>query len=86
MCWYAHREPYVPHDIMVERMIRSTFSSSNVYRVVDDNRNFYRNMVINVMRMNQIHVDQCPIVYEKSNADAARFFERTNMRWLHKSQ
>jgi hypothetical protein len=21
MCWYAHEEPYVPHDTMVERMI-----------------------------------------------------------------
>jgi hypothetical protein len=74
MCWYAHKEPYVLHDIMVERMIESTFSFSNVYRVVDDNSNPYRNIVMNAIRMNQIHVNQCPIVYEKSNVDATRFF------------
>jgi hypothetical protein len=21
MCWYAHREPFVPHEIMVERIV-----------------------------------------------------------------
>ena len=56
ICWYAHGEPYVLHDIMVERMVGSTFSSNNVYRVVNDNSNPYRNMVMNAMRMNQIYV------------------------------
>jgi hypothetical protein len=45
MCWYAHREPYVPHDTMVERMVRSTSSSSNMDGVVDDNSNRYMNMI-----------------------------------------
>jgi hypothetical protein len=36
MCWYAHGEPYVPHDTMIGRIIDSTSSSSNVHGVVDD--------------------------------------------------
>jgi hypothetical protein len=41
---------------MVERMVGSTFSSSNVHGVVDDNNNPYKNIVIDAIRMNQIHV------------------------------
>jgi len=37
---------------MVERMVGSTFSASNVHEVVDDNSNPYRNMVMDAMRMN----------------------------------
>ena len=33
-CRYAHKESYVPYEIMVERMVRSTFNSSNVYGVI----------------------------------------------------
>jgi hypothetical protein len=40
--WFAHEEPYVTYEIMIERMIGSTFSSSNVHGVVDDNNNPYR--------------------------------------------
>jgi len=42
LCWNVYEEPYVPHDTIVERMVGSTFSSSNVYGVVDDNNNLYR--------------------------------------------
>jgi hypothetical protein len=31
---------------MIERIGKSTFSSSNVHGVVDDNHNSYRNMVV----------------------------------------
>jgi len=41
---------------MIEKMVGSTFSASNVYEAVDDNNNPYRNMVMDVMRMNQGHV------------------------------
>ena len=74
MYWYAHKEPYVPHDIMVEKMVGSTSSSSNVYRVVDENSNPYKNMVMEVMRMNQGNAGQFPIIDEKPNADVVRFF------------
>jgi len=39
LCWYAHGEPHVPHDTMVERMFGSTSCSSNVYGVVNENSN-----------------------------------------------
>jgi hypothetical protein len=41
MCWYAYIKPYVSHDTMVEKMVGSTSSVSNVYGVVDDNNNSY---------------------------------------------
>jgi hypothetical protein len=63
-----------PHDIIVERMVGSTSSFSNVYGIVDDNINHYRNMIMDVMRMNHSHVSQCSIVDEESNADATIFF------------
>jgi len=46
MCWFAHGEPYVPHETMVEMMIRSTSSFSNAHGVVDDNNNSYRYFLI----------------------------------------
>jgi hypothetical protein len=52
-CVGLHIEkPYVLYKIMVEKMVRSTSSYSNVYGVVDDNNNSYRNMVMDVIRMN----------------------------------
>ena len=74
MCWYVHREPFVPHEIMVERMVRSTSIASNVHGVEIDNNNLYTTMVIDVMRMNQSHANQYPIVDEEPNANTTRFF------------
>jgi hypothetical protein len=78
MCWYTHRQPYVPHDTMVEMMIGSTSSVSNVHRVVDENSNSYRNMVMDAIRMNQDHAGKCSIIDEEPNANTAMFlsFER----------
>jgi len=45
-----------------------------VHEVVNDNINPFRNMVMDVMRMNQGNVNQCSIVEEEPNADATRFF------------
>ena len=50
-CWYAHEELFVCNESMVERVVGSTFSSSNVHEVANDNNNPYRNMVIDAMRM-----------------------------------
>jgi hypothetical protein len=50
--WFVNEKPYIPYETIVERMIGSTFSSSNVHEVVDDNSNPYRNIVMKVMRMN----------------------------------
>jgi hypothetical protein len=60
---------------MIERVVGSTSSASNVHEVANDNSNPYRNMVMDAMRMNQGNVSQCPIVEEKPNADATRFFD-----------
>jgi hypothetical protein len=49
---FAHGEPYIPYKTMIERMIRSTSSSSSVHEVEDDNNNPYKNMVMDAMRMN----------------------------------
>ena len=32
-------------------------------------------MVMDVMRINQGHINQCPIIDEETNADATRFFD-----------
>jgi hypothetical protein len=55
-------------------MVGLTSNASNVHGVVDGNNNFYMNMVMDVIRMNQSHVVQCPIIDEEPNADATRFF------------
>jgi hypothetical protein len=56
-------------------MIESTFSASNKYGVVDDNSNPYKDMIMNVMRMNQCYVGQYSIIDEELNADATKFFD-----------
>ena len=81
LCWYAHREPFVPHETMVERMVGSTSSANNVHRVVNVNSNPYMTMVIDAMKMNQGHANQCPIIDEESNVDVARFFFKSFERF-----
>jgi len=73
--WYAHRELFVPNGSMVERVVGTTCSVSNMHEVGNDNSNPYRNMVMDVMRMNEGNVSECPIVEEEPNADAVRFFD-----------
>jgi hypothetical protein len=72
--WFTHKEPYVPHETIVERVVRSTFSSSNVHEAINDNNNPYINMIMDVMRMNRGYTGQCPIVDEEFNVDATKFF------------
>jgi hypothetical protein len=55
-------------------MIESTSSGSNRYKVVDDNSNPYKNMIMNVMRMNQDYVSQYSIIDKEPNVDATKFF------------
>jgi hypothetical protein len=75
LCWYAHKELFVRNKSMVEKMVGSTSSASNVHGVVNDNSNPYRNMVMDAMRMNQCNASQCPIIEEEPNADATKFFD-----------
>jgi hypothetical protein len=60
---------------MVERVVGSTSCANNVHKVVNDNSNPYRNMVMDAIRMNEGNVSECPIVEEELNADATRFFD-----------
>ena len=75
--WYAHGEVFVSESErrMEETVVGSTSSASNVHETANDNTNPYRNMVIDAMRMNQGNGNQCPIIEEEPNADAARFFD-----------
>ena len=72
MSWYAYGESFVPYETTVERMVGSTSSASNVHEVETDNSNPYRTMVI---RINQGHAGQFPIIDEEPNVDATRFFD-----------
>ena len=47
-----------------------------MHGVANDNSNPYNNMAMDIIRMNQDNVSQCPIVEEEPNVDAARFFVR----------
>jgi hypothetical protein len=58
---------------MVERMVDSTFSSSNMHVVLVDNSNPYSNMVMEAMRMNQDYAGECSIIDEEPNAYSTRF-------------
>jgi hypothetical protein len=78
LCWYAHKELFVRNESMIEMMVGSTSSANNVHEVVNDNNNAYRNMVMDVMKMNQGNVSQCPIIEEEPNTDAIRFFDLLN--------
>ena len=42
MCWYAHREGFVPFEIMVEKMIQLTFNSKNMYKIINYNNDNMR--------------------------------------------
>jgi hypothetical protein len=39
VCWFAYEESHAPYETMIENMIGSTSSSSNVHGVVNDNNN-----------------------------------------------
>jgi hypothetical protein len=56
LCLLTYREPYVPYETMIERIVWSTYSSSNVHGVIDDNSNHYRSMIIDEIMVMQMNV------------------------------
>jgi len=62
LCWYAHEELFVSNVSMVERVVGSTSSASNMHEVGNDNSNPYKNMVMDAMRMSEGNVSECPII------------------------
>jgi hypothetical protein len=61
---FAHEEPCVPYKTMLERMIDSTSSSSNIHGVIYDNSNYYRSMVMDAMRMTNGYSGEGSLVYK----------------------
>ena len=59
LCWFAHVKPYIPYKTIIERMVRSTSSSSSVHGVINDNSNPYTNMIMDAMKMNPGYVYEC---------------------------
>jgi len=62
LCWFAYREPNIAYEVMVERIVSSTSSYSNMHEVVNDNNNPDRNMMMNAIKMNQSYACKCSIV------------------------
>jgi len=75
LCWFAHGKPYVPYETMIEMMVGSTFSSSNIFGVVDDHINCYRSMIMDAMRMNRDDAGECSTVDEEQNTKGSRFYD-----------
>ena len=55
--WFAHGKPYGFYEIIVKRIIVSTFNYDNVYEVVNNNNKPYINTIIYVVKMNQSYVN-----------------------------
>ena len=53
LCCYAHKKEFVPRKTIIEIIVESTFSFSNMHRVIDVNNNHQKNMVMDAMRINQ---------------------------------
>jgi len=60
---------------MIEMMVGSTSSSSNVYGIVTDNSNHYRSMVTDTTEINQSDVGECSIINEEPNTNTVMFFD-----------
>ena len=59
---------------MIERIIGSTSSSSNMYEVVDDTSSHYRSMMMDAMRINHGYLIESLCINEEPHVDATRFF------------
>jgi hypothetical protein len=63
---------------MLEKIIYSTFNSSNIHEFVDDYSNPYRNIVMDAIKIKNGYSSKnsCSIPLNKEpNVDATRFFE-----------
>ena len=58
---------------MLKRIIGSTSSSSNIYKVINDNRNYYKSMVIDAMKMNHGYSSKGLCFNEEPNIKAIFF-------------
>jgi hypothetical protein len=58
----------------LERIVGSTFISNNIHKVINDNNNCYRNMVMYAIRINHGYLGECLYIDEESNVDTNKFF------------
>lgn len=63
------------YKIIVEKIVGSQSSASNMHGVIDDNSNRYRNIVTNVMGINHGCASECSTIDEEPNADTIRFLD-----------
>lgn len=73
LCWYAHKKPCVPHDTMIKMMVGLNSNANNMHKVIDDNSNSYRSMIMDAMRMTKDDVSQSLIIYKELNIDSTMF-------------
>ena len=59
---FVRGEIYISYETMKKKMVKSTFNSSKVNEVVDNNSNRYRSMIMKAMRMNQSYASECSII------------------------
>jgi hypothetical protein len=60
---------------MLEMIIGSISSSSNIHEVVDDNSNCYRSMVMDTIKMNHSYLSKDSCVDKELNINTSRFFK-----------
>jgi hypothetical protein len=60
---------------MLEMIIGSISSFSNIHEVVDDNSNCYRSMVMDTIKMNHSYWSKDSCVDEELNINTSRFFK-----------
>ena len=78
LCWFVYKESYVLYESMLEMIVGSTLSSSNIHEFANDNSNSYKRMVMDVMIMNQDYSVEgsCIILLdEESNVYITRFLK-----------
>jgi len=75
LCWFAYKETHVPYETVLERIVGSTSTFSNIHEVVNDNSNCYRSMVIDVMRMNHSYSSEDSCGDEDPYGDTNNCFE-----------
>jgi hypothetical protein len=59
---------------MLKRIIGLASSSSNIYKVINDNSNYYKSMIIDAMRINYDYSSKCLCFNEEPNIDATKVF------------
>lgn len=74
MYWHAYRESYGTYMTMVEKIVGSTFSFSNVHGFIYVNSYCYRSIIIDAIKMHQCDTSKCLITNKEPNESITIFF------------